>query len=438
MNDLFRSFAGSPKGGSRMSDERKLLPHSGRSLSQESRDLLGLSPQLDVQVVARSGRLTLLETVEKIGPSLLSDRDLVLSCDVRAFPLADLLSLVHRAGKSGYLVFEFENEAKAVYLSRGEVVFAESNLPADRLGDCLLRTGLIDQDQLELAESRYRPGIRFGKVLVELGVMTPRDLWNGVKAQVEEIVRSLFSYTSGWIHFWEGEIEPDNVVRLSLPTNRLIGEGLDRRDELLHYLARLEDVRTRIRMGSETRPPASENERAIIEALDEEGLFQGLCHRSGLDPRTTARTLHFLEGTGRIRIEQDTAEANEAFSTADDDVVRESVALHGKLILELCAPLVALDGAEAVALRLNRVRQESAACGRSLLDGVEFNDFAALDPAELEHRALRLPGDRVRGVADALGEIVAYVEFELKNHPKIDDSAPFLEAVDPLRAMLVR
>ena len=105
---------------------------------------------------------------------------------------------------------------------------------------------------------------------------------------------------------------------------------------------------------------------------------------------------------------------------------------------EVAVADVAMDGAEAVALRLNRVRQESAACGRSLLDGVEFNDFAALDPAELEHRALRLPGDRIRGVADALGEIVAYVEFELKNHPKIDDSAPFLEAVDPLRAMLVR
>jgi hypothetical protein len=366
------------------------------------------------------------------------DRDLVLSCDVRAFSLADLLSLVHRAGKSGYLLFEFQNEEKAVYLSRGEVVFAESNLRADRLGDCLLRAGLLDQDQLELAESRYHPETRFGKIVVELGILTPRDLWNGVKSLVEEIVRSLFSYTAGWIHFWEGEIEPDNVVRLSLPTNRLIGEGLARRDELLMFLATLEDTRTRIRSGRETRPPVSENERAIMDALDEEGLFQGLCYRSGLDPRTAARTLHFLQHAGRIEIEQDKSEAARDFTTADDDVVREAVALHGKLILELCAPLVALDGAEAVAARLNRIREESAAGGRSLLDAVEFNDFAALDPAELEHRALRLPGDRVREIDESLGEIVAYLEFELKNHPQIDDSSPFLEAVDPLRAMLIR
>jgi hypothetical protein len=421
-----------------MADECKNASGAGRSLSPESMELLGLSSQGDVRVVAQAGRMTLLESGEGNGPVMPRDRDLVLGSDVRAFPLADLLSLVHGTGKSGYLLFEFQDEEKAVYLSRGEVVFAESNLPADRLGNCLLRAGLIDQDQLESAESRYHPEIQFGKIVVELGILTPRDLWNGVKSQVEEIVRSLFSYTSGWIHFWEGEIEPDNVVRLSLPTNRLIGEGLARRDELLMYLARLEDTRTRVRAGGEKRSPASENERAIMDALDEDGLFQGICHRSGLDPRTTARTLHFLERAGRIEIEQDKPDGVLDFSTADDDVVREAVALHGQLIFDLCAPLVALDGAEPVAKRLNRVREESATHGRLLLADVVFNEFAALDPAELEHRALRLPGDRIRELDEALGEIVAYLEFELKNHPQIDDSGPFLEAVDPLRAMLIR
>ena len=63
---------------------------------------------------------------------------------------------------------------------------------------------------------------------VERGFLTPRELWTGVKYQVEEIVRSLFSYPAGELLFWEGEIQPDNVVRLSLDTSRLISEGLDR------------------------------------------------------------------------------------------------------------------------------------------------------------------------------------------------------------------
>jgi hypothetical protein len=69
---------------------------------------------------------------------------------------------------------------------------------------------------------------------------------------------------------------------------------------------------------------------------------------------------------------------------------------------------------------------------------MEFNESAALDPKALEYRALRLPGNRLREVDESLGEIVTYLEFELKNPPRIDDSGPFLEAVDPLRAMLIR
>jgi len=409
----------------------------GQSFSPESRASLGLGPEEDLRVLARSGRAILLERGEGSAP-IPWDRDLVLSCDVRAFPLADLLSLVHAAGKSGYLLFQFGDEEKSVYLSRGEVVFSESSLSTDRLGACLLRTGLLDQAQLELAERRYHPGTRFGKVVVELGMLTPRDLWEGVKRQVEEIVRSLFSYTAGWVHFWEGEIEPDNVVRLSLPTRRLIGEGLSLRDDLLRFLARLEDPRTTIESGTETRALGSDNENAVVDAIAHEATFAGICHRSGLDPRTTARTLQFLSLTGHAKIRLGESDVGASYTSADDDVVREAVGLHGKLVLELSAPLIALDGARAVAERLNRLVEESALHGRPLLQGVRFDETATLDPAMLEHKALRLTGDRVREIDEALGEIVAYLEFELKNHPGIDDCSAFLEAVDPLRAMLIR
>jgi hypothetical protein len=433
-----------------MPDGGKKTTDAGLPISKESRVVLGLEPSGAVRTVAQTGRMTLLETGDSRQVPLPSDRDLVLSSDVRSFALGDLLSLVHDSGKSGLLLFEFQHDEKAVYLSRGEVVFAASNLPADRLAVCLLRSGLIDVEQLAIAEDRYHPGTRFGKVVVEQGFLTPRDLWNGVKTQVEEIVRSLFSYSAGWIHFWEGEIEPDNVVRLSLPTKRLIGEGLARRDELMQFMAMIEDARTRIRPVSQQRPVISESERAVIDALaeigerrgvqEEPGLgdFQKLCHRSGLDPRSTARTLQFMWNADRVEIEQGELGAGGDYTAADHDVIREAVALHGKLIVELTAPLVALDGVSAVSARLNRIREESAAGGRRLLDSLEFNSAAALDPTELEYRALRLPGDRLRELDEALGEIVAYLEFELKNHPQIEDSGPFLEAVDPLRAMLIR
>jgi Domain of unknown function (DUF4388) len=419
--------------GQPLSASRAASPAFGASLSADAAGELGLDEDQTARVVGRAGRMILVEAEGGGGPAVPWDRDLVLSSDVRAFPLADLLQLVHAAGKSGFLLFQFNGDEKAIYLSRGEVVFAESNLESDRLGRCLLRAGTLDREQLETAESRFHPMTRFGKILVELGYLTPRDLWDGVKTQVEDIVRSLFSYTAGWIHFWEGEIEPDNTVRLSLPTHRLISEGLARRDELLRFIAQLEDPRTRLHASGELRKSGSENERALLAALQEDPSFGSLCHRTGLDPRTAARTLQFLQLTGQVEIDQE-----EGFATADDDVVREAVSLHCKLIFELTAPLVAVDGPQAVAERINRIVAESVARGRKLFAGLEFDVRAGLDPSLVEHRALRLTGDRIREVDEALGEIVAYLEFELRNHPRIPDGTPFLEAVDPLRAMLIR
>ncbi len=420
-----------------MSDSRATRPAFGASLSAEAAGELGLGDGQTARVVGRAGRMILVEAEGSAGPAVPWDRDLVLSSDVRAFPLADLLQLVHAAGKSGFLLFQFGGDEKAVYLSRGEVVFAESNLEADRLGLSLLRVGMLTREQLSTAESRFHPMTRFGKILVELGYLTPRDLWDGVKTQVEDIVRSLFSYTAGWIHFWEGEIEPDNTVRLSLPTHRLISEGLARRDELLCFIAQLEDPRARLRTGGPPRASSSENERAILSVLSEESSFGSLCHRTGLDPRTAARTLQLLQLTGQVKIDHEAGQA-EDFATADDDVVREAVSLHCKLIFELIAPLVAVDGPQAVAERINRIVAESVGRGRKLFAGVELDLRAGLDPSLVEHRALRLPGDRIREVDEALGEIVAYLEFELRNHPRIPDASPFLEAVDSLRAMLIR
>lgn len=78
-----------------------------RGFSTESKQALGLSPDEGLRILARSGRAILLEAgAEDVAAGVPRDRDLVLSCDVRSFPLADLLSLVHDAGKSGYLLFQ--------------------------------------------------------------------------------------------------------------------------------------------------------------------------------------------------------------------------------------------------------------------------------------------------------------------------------------------
>lgn len=408
-------------------------------LADELRELLGLADGERLRPLRRTAHTVVLErTGGDQGAAVPWDRELVLSADVQSFPLADLLSLVHSAGKSGFLTFSKESVEKCIYLSRGEVVFAQSNQQSDRLGECLMRSGAITLDQLRETERCWTPKERFGMILVERGALSARELYNGVKEQVESIVRSLFAYTEGFVHFWEGEVQPDNVVRLSLPTRRLIAEGLEQRDELLRFVAHLEDARVVLSAVPGARDTLAGNGRAIYDAIEEHARFATVCRRAGFDPVSTARTLQLLKMVDaiEIRIVPDEEEllVDSDKRAGDDERLRSLVLDYIKLTAELVAPLVMVDGQRAVHERLSGLIDDVSASHPELLGGVELAAGCVLDPNEIAERALRVTGHREAAVVDALGELVSYVEFELKNHPRIEEADRFLDAVEELRA----
>jgi len=410
-------------------------------LTPPQRARLGLGDDESVRLLSSSPRTFLLERVQgDAGEALPFDRELVLTAEVRAFALADLLQLIHAQAKSGFLRFEHNACTKTVFLHAGEVVFATSNQRVDRLGEYLVRSGAISQEQQDEAGQAYRPPAPFGRFLVKLGFLSPRDLWFGVKGQVEEIVRSLFAFEMGTVLFWEGEVRPDNVVRLALPTERLIAEGLGQRDELLRFLALLESPRVELEAVEGAAAQLAGTERALLEALDSVTDFGALCRRVGLDPLSGARTVRLLDEMGALRIVRDETTEFELLqidehSVREDDL-RACVRAHVKLLAELAAPIVAMEGAESLQRRIGQVLQEAAVRHPEMLAGLDVGVGGAIDPDALIRRALRFPGDRERAVRSALGELISYLEFELFNHPKIEDAEDFLEALEELRNQL--
>jgi hypothetical protein len=69
-----------------------------------------------------------------------------------------------------------------------------------------------------------------------------------------------------------------------------------------------------------------------------------------------------------------------------------------------------------------------------LLAGVEVaEEGEAFEAATLADRAARLPDPGGDALAAALGELVAYLEFELVNHPKLADASGVMRGLEPLR-----
>jgi hypothetical protein len=146
--------------------------------------------------------------------------------------LARLLNYLHGIDATGMLSLAKDGITKRLYIKDGDIVFAASTYEGDRLGEALLRAGKITVRQFEAASKVViQTGRRFGGVLVEMGSLKPRDLFWGVKFQVQEIVYSLFSWTDCAYEFIPGELPAGEVITLHMSTANLILNGIKRIDD---------------------------------------------------------------------------------------------------------------------------------------------------------------------------------------------------------------
>jgi len=129
--------------------------------------------------------------------------------------------------ETGVLSLTGDNIEKSIYIQSGRPVFATSNDRDDRLGQLFFKTGLVSLDGLISAlERANREGKKLGTVCVEMGLIQPHDLVEGVRTQVRNIVCSLFLWTRGRYRYRAGPLPSDEVITLKLSAGNTILEGI--------------------------------------------------------------------------------------------------------------------------------------------------------------------------------------------------------------------
>jgi hypothetical protein len=139
----------------------------------------------------------------------------------------ELLASVCATGKTGRLEVHIGDIEKNVFLDDGEVVFASSSSPDDRLGAYLLQRDELALHDLRRLSAQVRPGIRLGTLLVQHGILPSSGLARAVGGHIKAIVLSLFEWTQLSYAFLEGPVSPEEAIRLSVPTARIIVDGID-------------------------------------------------------------------------------------------------------------------------------------------------------------------------------------------------------------------
>ncbi|MBI4751555.1 MAG: DUF4388 domain-containing protein [Acidobacteria bacterium] len=148
--------------------------------------------------------------------------------DLTTICLPDLLRSIYVERRTGELIFSQGEQRKQIFFELGNIVFSASNQAQDRIGEVLLRHGLLSPQDFDRAVEETKSGKRFGKALVEMGIMGERELITNVTFQVLDIIYSLFAWTTGSYQFIEGENRVADELKLKLTTASIILEGVRR------------------------------------------------------------------------------------------------------------------------------------------------------------------------------------------------------------------
>jgi hypothetical protein len=273
-------------------------------------------------IIDNSGKLQLpVHAAREIGSRPLrlvscSDRHLLLSAPagpqgemvlggtLGEVTVTDLLSFFNMFRKTGMLRFALSGGSRDIYFQKGEIVFAASSFPEEDLGEVLHGLGKLGRDVLQKVRRFVTPQVTLGKVLVERGVVTPKDLWQATRHQVEMIVYNLFPLAEGSYAFFAGAAEGE-VVRLSMGTQNLIMEGLRRVDERALFMRRLGSFdAVPVATGKPGDGLPVSEKRLLALAGEGKDPLRDILRKAGMGELDGLRLLYQLAEKGFIRMEE--------------------------------------------------------------------------------------------------------------------------------------
>ena len=147
--------------------------------------------------------------------------------------MPDVLQLLSMGKKTGCLAVTHRGAFGYIYFADGRISHASIVNRPDRLGDLMVKSGLITEEQLHAAidAQKAHRDKRLGEVLVELGHITRDTLHAQVRFQIEEAVYQLFTWNEGTFTFETG-VRPDpQELLVSITPESLLLEGARRVDE---------------------------------------------------------------------------------------------------------------------------------------------------------------------------------------------------------------
>ncbi|HVT43135.1 MAG TPA: DUF4388 domain-containing protein [Thermoanaerobaculia bacterium] len=346
----------------------------------------------------------------------------ILEGDLAALQLPDVLSFIAMIRKSGKMVLQQGSLERTIHWKDGEVAFATSNSPEHSLGLFLLRNGKITQEQYEESRERMTPQTRHGKLLVQMGVISPKDLWWAVKNQVLEIIYSMFTWRDGSFVFLDEveEISQERII-LSINPSVVIMEGVRRVDEearIREKITSLDMIFVRL-PGAEPILPdfdITHEEVRLFHEIDGHRSIRDLIGSTDLTEFEVTRILFQLISARLIEPVSPEKSGRPVFLDVEDSPeLLKIVSTYNDMFDRLYATLQSAVGEERAREIFTNVLQSSDT--DELWSGVFFDPSGRFDENMLIANISELPFEKRKSVLDeGLNTLLSIQLFEVSQH----------------------
>jgi curved DNA-binding protein CbpA len=233
-------------------------------------------------------------------------------------PLPQILHRIFLEQLKGTLTLTHGGEVRRLFFVKGELKTATSSRETQKIGSFLKRRGRISDEDLAwaLSEIARQHGTRFGKALVERGLLPKSAIDSEMKRLVEEIVLSAFEWDSGDYRFEPSSAVLDPDVALALSTAAVIVEGIRRLPDTPVFRERLNGGTGILRLARDPMSryqylPLTPQEAYVLSRIDGVLDVDSLLAIAGHSRDAAAKTVYALLSCGLVEWRTDGARRRE-------------------------------------------------------------------------------------------------------------------------------
>jgi curved DNA-binding protein CbpA len=260
--------------------------------------------------------------------------------------VALLLKDIYAGRKSGRLIARIGARERILAFQDGGLIFAMTNVPDERLGAILVNMGRLSPEDAETIPSLAATGRMVGEALIAKGLITHKDLYEALLAQMSHISMALFAEDAADFRFEERPRLVDVDFEMKMYVPQLIELGIremECRPSLVEFLGpKIPAVG-----GGGSAKTLSSEEKALLASLDGRRSAEEISFSAPMDPKAFWKSLFLLYCLDLVELKEP-APAPPAESRPEpekapeppeepvvpDDVqasIRETLEIHGRL-----------------------------------------------------------------------------------------------------------